>query len=52
MIEYGFSTFPSTLNSSMGLTFANLFLFAGSYYGMDALLEEKKLEGPLKKKDD
>ena len=52
MIEYGFSTFPSTLNSSMGLTFANLFLFAGAYYGMDALFEKEKKGGPAQKKDD
>lgn len=34
VIEYGWNTFPSTVNSSMGLTFANAFLLVGVYYGM------------------
>ncbi|ORY57676.1 glycosyltransferase [Leucosporidium creatinivorum] len=33
-VEFGWYKFPSTQESSMGLTFANLFIVVGVYYGM------------------
>ena len=41
-IEYGWNVFPSTLNSSMGLTFANAFLLAGVYYGHPTGLSRRR----------
>lgn len=32
-IEFGWHTFPSTQQSSMGLCFANLFIAVGVFYG-------------------
>lgn len=32
-IEFGWHKFPSTQESSMGLTFANLLIAVGVYYG-------------------
>lgn len=41
-VEYGWNVFPSTLNSSMGLTFANAFLLVGVYYGHPTGLSRRR----------
>lgn len=43
-IERGWTKFPSTLNSSMGLTFGNAFLLVGTYYGSPTGLGNSRLK--------